>query len=201
MKDLPSRQLDELKTFIFAYVVLAPLLSALFADKIDNIFVVCILFVGLVGTAFIHLKNRLGRLEESLKEQECRLMELEDEWRRAWTWLRISWSRSGAISINETEMRLVMQKDGQERTLQDLSTIFITCFLASYAFLLFWFFFYLVSGEWGYKFTSGWFKLSRHDYDLMSYFGMAYVKLCAILFFLFPYLSIRLLLRRKKIKR
>ena len=78
MEDLPSRQLDELKTFVFAYVVLAPLLSALFADKIDSMFVVCLLFVGLVGTAFIHFKNRIEQLEKSLKEQERRLMELSD---------------------------------------------------------------------------------------------------------------------------
>ena len=76
--NLPRQQLEELKTIIFIYVILAPLLSALFADKIDNMFVVCLLFVGLVGTAFIHLKNRLEQLEESLREQERRLMELED---------------------------------------------------------------------------------------------------------------------------
>ncbi len=77
MKDLPSQQLDELKTVIFMYVLLAPLLSALFADKIDNIFVACLLVVGLVTTSFVHLRNRLGKLEESLREQERRLMELE----------------------------------------------------------------------------------------------------------------------------
>jgi hypothetical protein len=77
MKDLPSQQLDDLKSVIFTYVLMAPLLSALFADKIDNMFVACLLFVGLVGTAFVHLRNRLARLEESLKEQERRLMELE----------------------------------------------------------------------------------------------------------------------------
>lgn len=78
MKDLPSQQLDELKTVIFMYVVMAPLLSALFADKIDNLFVACLLFVGLVGTAFAHLRNRLRKLEETLKEQERRLRELQD---------------------------------------------------------------------------------------------------------------------------
>ena len=78
IKDLPIRQLDELKTFIFTYVVLAPLLAALFADKIDSMFIACLLFVGLVGTAFIHLKNRLEQLEKSVKDQERRLMELED---------------------------------------------------------------------------------------------------------------------------
>jgi uncharacterized membrane protein YciS (DUF1049 family) len=78
IKDLPSRQLDEIKTFIFTYVALAPLLAALFANKIDSMFVACLLFVGLVGTAFIHLKNRLEQLEKSVKDQERRLMELED---------------------------------------------------------------------------------------------------------------------------
>lgn len=77
MEDLPSQQVDELKTFIFTYVLIAPLLSALFADKIDNLFVACLLFVGVVGTSFVHLRNRLLKLEESLKEQERRLMELE----------------------------------------------------------------------------------------------------------------------------
>ena len=76
MKDLPSQQLDELKAVIFTYVLLAPLLSALFADKIDNMFIVCLMFVGLVGTAFVYLRNRLDQLEESLKDQERRLTEL-----------------------------------------------------------------------------------------------------------------------------
>ena len=78
MKDPPSQQIDELKTVIFMYIVMAPLLSALFADKIDNFFVACLLFVGLVGTAFAHLRNRLRKLEETFKEQERRLRELED---------------------------------------------------------------------------------------------------------------------------
>jgi hypothetical protein len=77
MKDFPSQQLEELKSVIFTYVVLAPLLSALFADKIDNFFVICLLFVGFVGTAFVYLRNRLSQLEESLKDQERKLMELE----------------------------------------------------------------------------------------------------------------------------
>lgn len=78
MEGLPSQQLDELKTFIFTYVFLAPLLSALFADKIDNIFVVCLLFVGIVGTAAVHLRKRIAMLEESLREQERRLREFAE---------------------------------------------------------------------------------------------------------------------------
>ncbi|MGC8605199.1 MAG: hypothetical protein ACP5VS_16150 [Desulfomonilaceae bacterium] len=77
MEELPSQQFDELKSVIFTYVLIAPLLSALFANNIDNIFVVCLLFVGLVGTAFVYLRNRLSQLEELIKDQERRLLELE----------------------------------------------------------------------------------------------------------------------------
>jgi hypothetical protein len=75
MNDSPSRHLDELKTVLFPYIVIAPLISALFADKIDNIFVACLLFVGFVGAFFGHLKNRIERLEKSVKEMEQRLSE------------------------------------------------------------------------------------------------------------------------------
>jgi hypothetical protein len=77
MKIPPSQQLDELKPFVFMYFLMAPLVSALFADKIDNTFIACLLFVVLVGASVVHLKNKLEVLEESLKEQEGRLAELE----------------------------------------------------------------------------------------------------------------------------
>jgi len=91
-----------------------------------------------------------------------------------------------------------MHKDEHDNPLETLSVVFVNCFLLSFLLLLFWFIFYLMGGDWCYKIHSRWFELSRHDYDLLNYSGMAFVKMCAILFFLFPYLSIRLLLRRKK---
>jgi hypothetical protein len=77
MEDLPSQQIEELKTILFTYVVVGPLLAALFADKIDNVFVACLSFVSLVGTFFVFLRNRIEKLEVSVKEQEQRLRELE----------------------------------------------------------------------------------------------------------------------------
>ncbi|MCL5126347.1 MAG: hypothetical protein M1511_17980 [Deltaproteobacteria bacterium] len=94
-----------------------------------------------------------------------------------------------------------MRKDEQDILLESLSAIFGTCFLLTLALLLLWFIFYFVGGDWGYRITSNWFDVSRHDYDLMSYFGITFVKICNILFFLFPYLSIRLLLRKKEMNR
>ena len=80
----PSRQLDELKTLIYTYLLIAPLLSAWFALKIDSELVAFLMFVGLIAAVFVHLRNRFGRLEESLTAHERRLEELEggDEERR-----------------------------------------------------------------------------------------------------------------------
>jgi hypothetical protein len=42
-----------------------------------------------------------------------------------------------------------------------------------------------------------WFGLSADEVDVIHYSGLAFVKMCVLLFFLFPYVSIRLVLRRK----
>jgi len=56
----------------------------------------------------------------------------------------------------------------------------------------------LIGGSAGYSLHSQWFELSRHDYDVLNYFGIAFTKICAIIFFLFPYIAIRLVLRGMK---
>jgi hypothetical protein len=77
--DPPSQQIDELKNRLFMYVILAPLISALFAQRIDSVFIACALFVGAVGTFFSWLHTRLDILEKSVREQEERLAELTRE--------------------------------------------------------------------------------------------------------------------------
>ncbi len=52
IKELPSQQLDELKSVIFTYVLLAPLLAALFSDKIDNYFCCLSIVCGIRGDSF-----------------------------------------------------------------------------------------------------------------------------------------------------
>jgi len=89
-----------------------------------------------------------------------------------------------------------MDKDEQNNLLDAMAGIFVRCFFLSVGILLFWFVFYLLAGNWAYSVHSKWFELSRHDFDLMSYYGMAFIKLCAFLFFLFPYLAIKLVLRK-----
>ncbi|MBI5571012.1 MAG: hypothetical protein HY914_13795 [Desulfomonile tiedjei] len=81
--DPPSRQIDELKPGLFLYVTLAPLISALFAESINSTFVVCLFFVVLIGAAFHSFKKKLDTLEAAVREQEERLVQLQEELNRA----------------------------------------------------------------------------------------------------------------------
>jgi hypothetical protein len=82
--------------------------------------------------------------------------------------------------------------------LEVLSTILIRCFVMGVVFIALWFIFFLLGGNAGYAIHERLFQISRHEYDLLNYFGMAFVKGCNFLLFLFPYIAIRMVLRRRK---
>ncbi|MFH1918986.1 MAG: DUF6868 family protein, partial [Planctomycetota bacterium] len=50
----------------------------------------------------------------------------------------------------------------------------------------------LVVGDWAYQVHSRLFDLSEHDFDVMNYYGLACTKMCTFLFFLGPYIAVRL---------
>ena len=91
-----------------------------------------------------------------------------------------------------------MNTGEQDNLLDRAADIFLWCFLLSFALLLLWFVFYLVAGDWAYRIHVGWFELSKRDFALVNYWGMAFTKVCAIIIFLLPYLSIKLVLRKKR---
>ncbi|OGP86988.1 MAG: hypothetical protein A2031_10265 [Deltaproteobacteria bacterium RBG_19FT_COMBO_43_11] len=84
--------------------------------------------------------------------------------------------------------------------MENMAGIFIRCFFLIFALLIVWFVFFLVGRGWGYCIQSNWFgfNLSEHEYDLLNYYGMAFVKMCSFIFFLFPYIAIKLVLRKIK---
>ena len=84
--------------------------------------------------------------------------------------------------------------------LQTLATILIRSFLFGLAFLLLWFLLYLIAPGWMFETNAKWFNIGRHDFDLINYFGMGFMKISILLFFVFPYLAIRSMLRRKERK-
>jgi len=91
-----------------------------------------------------------------------------------------------------------MTKDEQNNCLDAVAGVFLRCFVLAVCLLLFWFVFYLLAGNWAYSIHSRWFGISRHDFDLMYYYAMAFFKMASFLFFLIPYIAIKLILRKKK---
>jgi len=83
--------------------------------------------------------------------------------------------------------------------LEVMAKILIRCFILNFALILIWFVFFLIgSSRWGYEFHSKVFDITRHEFAVINYCGIAFAKLCNIIFFLFPYFSIRLVLKLKQ---
>jgi len=81
--------------------------------------------------------------------------------------------------------------------LQTLAKLLIRSFLFGLAFLLLWFLLYLIAPVWMFETSAKWFNIEKRDFDLINYYGMGFVKISILLFFFFPYLSLRLMLRRR----
>jgi hypothetical protein len=84
--------------------------------------------------------------------------------------------------------------------LQAVATILFRSFLFGLAFMLLWFLLYLIVPGWMFDMNARWFNIGKRDFDLINYFGIGFVKMCILLFFFFPYLAIRSMLRKKERK-
>jgi len=84
-----------------------------------------------------------------------------------------------------------MTEGEQKKLLETISAVLLRCVILSLALLYSWFAFYLLSGNSGYIIHSGWFPLTPKDYVVVNYFGMAFMKILIVVFFLIPYLSIK----------
>ena len=86
-------------------------------------------------------------------------------------------------------------------TLESLATLLGGSFLISYAILIVWFLIFLFAPDCFYALNTKWFAISRIEYDLINYGGMAFLKILNLVFFLCPYLAIKLLLWKKRTSR
>jgi len=91
-----------------------------------------------------------------------------------------------------------MTKDEQNNLLDAVAGVLIRCFVLSVCLMLLWFVLLLVGSDWAYSIHSRWFEIDRHNFDAMCYYWMGTVKIASFLFFLFPFISIKLMLRKKK---
>jgi hypothetical protein len=96
-----------------------------------------------------------------------------------------------------------MTMENNERNdvfLQTVATILLRSFLFGLAFMLLWFLLYLIAPAWMFEMNARWFNIGKRDFDLINYFGIGFVKISILLFFFFPYLAIRSMLRKKERK-
>jgi hypothetical protein len=77
-----------------------------------------------------------------------------------------------------------------------LARILLRCFVLGYCLLLLWFVLYLFAGTWVYG-SGKLFGLMPHEVDIIHLCGISIVKCVVMLFFLFPYIAIRLVLRKR----
>jgi len=80
-----------------------------------------------------------------------------------------------------------------------LSKALLRCWIFGLLFVSFWFFLYILAGDFVYRLHGDWFGLSRHEMDVIFYCGMGLVKLLVIMFFFIPWLAIRLVLRKQTV--
>ena len=76
------------------------------------------------------------------------------------------------------------------------ATFLGTCFLLAMALITLWFLLHLGAGDAIYALHRRWFAIEREAYELVTYAGLGLFKLCAIFFFLLPYVGLKILQRR-----
>ena len=93
-----------------------------------------------------------------------------------------------------------MDEASSTEELLDLSAmILIRCFFMGVAALLFWSGMLFFAGDLAYKVHSSFFPMSSQQFYSIHYTGILLTKGCVTLFFLFPYISIRLVQRKNRI--
>ena len=81
--------------------------------------------------------------------------------------------------------------------LDGVGSVLLRCFVLGFLFLLLWSGAYLLAGDLIYR-QGRLFSLTPHEIDLIHYCGMGFVKGCVLIFFLFPWVAIRLVLKKRK---
>jgi hypothetical protein len=82
--------------------------------------------------------------------------------------------------------------------LEYLAKILIRTFFLGLALLILWFLFFAFATDWMYRMQSQWFEMSKTSFYLINYCGIGLLKITILVFFLFPYLSVRLVLHKKR---
>ncbi len=86
----------------------------------------------------------------------------------------------------------------QGELLATLARILIRCFLLGIAVVMYWAGMVVFAGDFVYNMHSSLFPMSSQQFYSIHYAGIAFTKVCIFLFFLLPYISIRLVQRKNR---
>jgi hypothetical protein len=81
--------------------------------------------------------------------------------------------------------------------LEMLARVLVRCWMFGMLLLLLWFGVYALGSDVLYRLHGDMYGLSKHEMDMIFYSGMVLLKLCVLMFFFFPWLAIRLVLRKR----
>lgn len=70
--------------------------------------------------------------------------------------------------------------------------VLLWCAVINYGLLLYWFGLYALAHDWYYRRLSRWFRMSVETFDLFNAAGMTVYKIGILLFYLVPYVVLRL---------
>jgi Family of unknown function (DUF6868) len=80
---------------------------------------------------------------------------------------------------------------------ETLAKVLLRCWIFGFLLLLIWAGAFMLAANVIHDLHGSIFGLSPHELNVIHYCGIAFVKLCVILFFFFPWLAIRLVLRKR----
>lgn len=79
-------------------------------------------------------------------------------------------------------------------TIEIIREVLAWCAVINYALLILWFLIFSLAHDWLHRLHGKWFTISGENFDAIHYVSMAFFKLSIFLFFLVPYLALRIVL-------
>jgi hypothetical protein len=76
-----------------------------------------------------------------------------------------------------------------------LARVLLRCWIFGFVLLFIWFAAIFLGGDLVHRFHGDLFELSKRDLNVIGYCGLGLLKLVVLMFFFFPWLAIRLVLR------
>jgi hypothetical protein len=75
-------------------------------------------------------------------------------------------------------------------SIEEIRAFLLFCFVINYGILLLWFLCFFLTHDWLYHWHAKWFRLSREQFNVLHYGGMAIFKIGILLFNLTPFIAL-----------